>query len=258
MRVRTILMSAFAVLAVVAVAAIVAGAGDPRRTADVTPERAAEIARSIPGAPVGSRAEVGGPVRGLYNNAYSVSYDEMDALIDVKTGAVISVSWPRRMPSTTKVSIGEEAATRAAESLLRSLNIEARGSRSVQVLDHGSVVEYVVEWRLTDAAGVRLPHYTVARVNAATAEVFSVLQLERSYTPPAAAVVSREQAEQIAREATGFAHISDAFLHVRFDELGAQITAWRVNLVSSTSPNDYVSAQSVLVDASTGETIPEP
>jgi hypothetical protein len=258
MRGRTILISTFAVLAVVSVAVATAGAGDPRRTADVTPERAAEIARSIPGAPVGSRADVRGPIPGVYHNAYSVSYDDMEALVDVKTGGVISVAWPRRMPSTTEVSIGEDAATQAAESLLRGLSIEARGSRSVQVLDHGSVVEYVIEWRLTDAAGVRLPHHTVVRVNAATAEVFSVLHLERSYTPPAAAVVSREQAERIAREASGLAHVTDAFLHVRFDDLGTQRTAWRVNLVSSTSPDDYVSARSVLVDASTGETIAEP
>jgi hypothetical protein len=254
----------FLLLALIIPVLVVAGAvtatgsqGDLGRAEEVTADQAVKVVKTA--MPNARALEVRSTVDTLATKLYVVTGENVDALVDAKTGRLSMLTIADRMPTSTVLTVSLDDAVAAAISFAKDVNVSTPKADPVAtVQDHGDTAEYVVIWQRV-VNDIRIPDRLSIRVNGATGEVFSLVRAERGFVTPAASKITRSEASSIALATvgTGGAKVADAKQSVVFTLAGEQITVWSV-LVKMTDPAGADYAGSVYVNAASGAIVDLP
>lgn len=254
----------FLLLALVVPTLVVAGAvtvigsqGDLGRTQDVTADQALQVVKAA--VPNARSLEVRSSLDTLATKVYVVSGENVDALVDSKTGHLSMLTIADRTPTSTVLTVSSDDALGAALEFANEVKVSTpKVDPVVTVQNHGDTAEYVVAWQRV-VNNIRVPDRLSIRVNGETGEVFSLVRAERGFVTPPASRINRSEASSIALAVvgTGDAEVADATQSVVFTLAGDQITVWSV-LVKMTDPTGAEYAASVYVDAATGAVVDLP
>ena len=258
MRKRFLLLALIIPTLIVAGAMTVVGSqGDLGRTEDVTSDQALQVVKDA--MPNARALEVQSSLDTLATKVYVVSGENVDALVDAKTGHLSMLTIADRTPTSTILNVSSDDALAAALAFARDVKVSTpKADPAVTVQNHGDTAEYVVVWQRI-VNDIRVPDRLSIRVNGETGEVFSLVRAERGFVTPPASKITRSEASSIALATvdTAEAKVVDAKQSVVFTLAGDQVTVWAV-LVKMTDPTGADYAASVYVNAATGTVVDLP
>ena len=165
----------------------------------------------------------------LATKVYVVSGENVDALVDAKTGHLSMLTIADRTPTSTILNVSSDEAPLRPRSRSRGTSRSARQRptrpspcRTTEIRPSAS----------SSGSGIvndiRVPDRLSIRVNGETGEVFSLVRAERGFVTPPASKITRSEASSIALATvdTAEAKVVDAKQSVVFTLAGDQVTVW--------------------------------